>query len=180
MSDLLGDMRRTHSCCELGATDIGNEVILMGWVLRRRDHGGVIFIDLRDREGLVQLKFDPETERVSHYFETVLPRPKPGQSHPATRTFQALRILVNDELGVENRERLVAGDEVVDGGRIVYPAIETEMQSPGLKAYDTSAKNFITHATVGSAAPSRARTAASMRASGASPAYDTRWVTSSR
>ncbi|MBW2540431.1 MAG: aspartate--tRNA ligase, partial [Deltaproteobacteria bacterium] len=47
MSDLLGDMRRTNSCCELGADDVGKEVVLMGWVQRRRDHGGVIFVDLR-------------------------------------------------------------------------------------------------------------------------------------
>ncbi|MFC1880986.1 aspartate--tRNA ligase [Thermodesulfobacteriota bacterium] len=66
MPDLLGDMRRTHSCCELGAKDIGNEVVLMGWVLRRRDHGGVIFIDLRDREGLTQVVFNPEVDKAVH------------------------------------------------------------------------------------------------------------------
>ena len=66
MSDLLGDMRRTHSCCELGADDIGTEVVLMGWVLRRRDHGGVIFIDLRDREGITQVVFNPEVDTDIH------------------------------------------------------------------------------------------------------------------
>ena len=66
MSDLLGDMRRTHSCCELGAKDIGNEVVLMGWVLRRRDHGGVIFVDLRDRNGITQVVFNPAVDKAVH------------------------------------------------------------------------------------------------------------------
>jgi aspartyl-tRNA synthetase len=66
LPDLLGNMRRTHSCCELGAKDIGREVVLMGWVLRRRDHGGVIFVDLRDRDGLTQVVFNPEVDKAVH------------------------------------------------------------------------------------------------------------------
>ncbi|MEE8399648.1 MAG: amino acid--tRNA ligase-related protein, partial [Desulfobacterales bacterium] len=66
MSDKLGEMRRTHSCCELGADDVGSEVVLMGWVQRRRDHGGVIFVDLRDREGLTQVVFNPTIDEAIH------------------------------------------------------------------------------------------------------------------
>ena len=66
MPDNLESMRRTHSCCALGKTDIGSEVILMGWVQRRRDHGGVIFVDLRDREGLTQVVFNPEVDNAVH------------------------------------------------------------------------------------------------------------------
>ncbi len=66
MSDKLGNMRRTHTCCELGADDVGAEVVLMGWVQRRRDHGGVIFVDLRDREGLTQVVFNPEVSPKVH------------------------------------------------------------------------------------------------------------------
>jgi aspartyl-tRNA synthetase len=59
-------MRRTHHCSELGAKHIGTEVVLMGWVQRRRDHGGVIFIDLRDKNGITQVVFNPDSNPVVH------------------------------------------------------------------------------------------------------------------
>jgi len=62
--DFLGNLRRTHTCGELRDTDSGKRAIIMGWVHRRRDLGGVIFIHLRDREGVTQVVFradkDPE------------------------------------------------------------------------------------------------------------------------
>lgn len=59
-------MRRTHHCNALNTEHIGQEVVLMGWVQRRRDHGGVIFVDLRDREGLTQVVFNPEVNKMVH------------------------------------------------------------------------------------------------------------------
>jgi aspartyl-tRNA synthetase len=66
LPDQLGDMRRTHHCWELDASDIDKEVVLMGWVHRRRDHGGVIFVDLRDREGITQIVFNPAVDPEIH------------------------------------------------------------------------------------------------------------------
>jgi aspartyl-tRNA synthetase len=62
----LGDWRRTMYGGTVRASDIGTEVVLMGWVNSRRDHGGVIFIDLRDRSGIVQIVFNPERSSAAH------------------------------------------------------------------------------------------------------------------
>ena len=88
---------RTHYCGEIDETLTGQEIEVCGWVHRRRDHGGVIFIDLRDREGLLQVVFDPDrpeifagAERIrSEYVLKVtgLVRPRPdGTVNPNMRT----------------------------------------------------------------------------------------------
>ncbi len=66
MLELLADWKRTDYCGKLGTKDLHREVIIMGWVQSHRDHGGVIFVDLRDREGLVQVVFNPEKSFDSH------------------------------------------------------------------------------------------------------------------
>ncbi len=64
--DFLGDLRRTNSCGELRSSDTGKTALLMGWVHRRRDLGGLIFIHLRDRDGITQLVFDESKNAVAH------------------------------------------------------------------------------------------------------------------
>lgn len=61
MSEDLAGLRRSMMCGEVRSEQVGQEIVLMGWVQRRRDHGGLIFIDLRDRTGLVQIVFDPDS-----------------------------------------------------------------------------------------------------------------------
>jgi aspartyl-tRNA synthetase len=96
--DALGDWERTHDCNSLGQEHVGAQVVLMGWVQRRRDHGGLIFVDLRDRQGVTQVVFDPqvdmEAHRKAHALRSefviavagaVRPRPE-GMANPKLRT----------------------------------------------------------------------------------------------
>jgi len=64
--DFLGNLERTHMCGELRAADAGQPVVVMGWVNRRRDHGNLIFLDLRDRSGICQVVLDKELTPEGH------------------------------------------------------------------------------------------------------------------
>ena len=96
-------MRRTHTCGELTAKDIGKEAVLLGWVHKRRDHGKIIFVDIRDRAGLTQIVFfkmkaaeELRSEYVIAVKGVVQQRPK-GTENPNIPTGQI-------ELGVEELE----------------------------------------------------------------------------
>ena len=66
MLDFLGSLERTHLCGELRAAHAGQHVVIMGWVNRRRDHGNLIFLDLRDRSGIAQIVLDKELTPEGH------------------------------------------------------------------------------------------------------------------
>jgi len=135
----MGSMKRSHFCNDLGQADIDQEVTLMGWVLRRRDHGGVIFIDLRDRHGITQVVFNPElnaeihakahairSEWVLAVRGKVTPRPD-GMINPKLKTGK-IEILV-DELRILNRSKtppfpLDEEVEVSDNLRLKYRYID--------------------------------------------------------
>jgi len=64
--EFLGDLKRTDYCGDLRKKDADREVVLLGWVQRRRDLGGLVFIEMRDRQGIVQVVFNPEVNREVH------------------------------------------------------------------------------------------------------------------
>jgi len=106
-------MRRTNSCGELTKKDIGRTVVLCGWTQSRRDHGGLIFIDLRDRHGLTQIVFDPSHNKDTHKMAEHIGREfvleikgkirsrKKGMINPKLKTGE-IEVLV-DELNILNK-----------------------------------------------------------------------------
>ena len=135
MSEFITVKKRTHYCGELRAADAGKTVILMGWVQRRRDHGGVIFVDLRDREGLAQVVFNPELNPTVHQeahrirSEYVLAvqgkvRKRPeGMENPELST-GGIEVMI-DDLEILNESKtppfvLDAGEEISENVRLKY------------------------------------------------------------
>ncbi len=118
-------MKRTHYCGELRLQDAGEEVVLMGWVQKTRDHGGVIFVDLRDRTGITQIVFDPaegnpnahrEARRVRSEFVLAVQgkvRPRPEGT-------------VNPELSTGEIEVLISEVEILNTAQTPSFMIEDE------------------------------------------------------
>ena len=144
--DPLGDWQRSHHCDDLTEKNVGEKVLLMGWVLRRRDHGGLIFVDLRDRWGLTQVVFNPEHDTLSHKKAEnlrseyviavkgeVIPRPE-GMENPDLTTgnievmAHELRVL-NDSMtppfSLDDRE----GAEVAENVRLKYRYLDLRRET---------------------------------------------------
>ena len=115
MANFLTKDKRTHYCGNVDISLAGQEVVLMGWAQRRRDHGGVIFVDLRDREGIVQIVFNPdagenvhgEAHKIRNEFVLavkgkVRKRPE-GMENPALKTGE-IEVLVS-ELEIMNESK---------------------------------------------------------------------------
>lgn len=146
MIDLMGDWKRTDYCGNLRKTDLKKDVILMGWVQRRRDHGGVIFVDLRDRTGVAQVVFNPEVSSDVHKKAHVIrsefvlavkgeisPRPE-GTVNPNLNTGD-IEVIVN-ELRVLNESQtlpfvLEEGNEVAENLRLKYRYLD--LRKPNLR-----------------------------------------------
>lgn len=107
MTEFITKLKRTHNCSQLTKADVGKTVVLMGWVDTRRDHGGLIFVDFRDREGLTQIVFNPQIDEKTHELGgelrseyclavcgEVRPRPE-GMTNPNLKTGE-IEVYVSD------------------------------------------------------------------------------------
>jgi aspartyl-tRNA synthetase len=144
LSRFITEKKRSHYCGELRPSHIGSEVVLMGWVHRRRDHGGVIFVDLRDRTGLAQVVFNPEvnpeihgeahrirSEYVLAVKGTVRARP-PDMENPSMKT-GGVEVIV-DELEILNESKtppfvLDTDMEISENLRLKYRYLDLRRQT---------------------------------------------------
>jgi aspartyl-tRNA synthetase len=144
--DLLGDLKRTGYCGDLRKGDVDREVTLLGWVQRRRDLGGLIFVELRDREGIVQVVFNPEVSPGAHEKAqslrseyvvgvkgTVVKRPEgtvnlrlnTGEIEVAAKELKILNISKTPPFLIEDEE------EVAEDTRLKYRYLD--LRKPGLQ-----------------------------------------------
>jgi aspartyl-tRNA synthetase len=144
--DLLGDLKRTDYCGDLKKEDVDREVTLLGWVQRRRDLGGLIFVELRDRQGMVQVVFNPEVSPEAHEKAqflrseyvvgikgTVVKRPE-GTVNPKLNTGEIE--VIAKELKILNVSKtppfLIEGEEeVAENTRLKYRYLD--LRRPGLQ-----------------------------------------------
>ncbi|MBC7222860.1 MAG: aspartate--tRNA ligase, partial [Anaerolineae bacterium] len=138
-------MLKTHTCGELRLEHVGQEVVLAGWIHRQRDHGGIIFLDLRDREGITQVVCDSEhapdahrnaaqvrSEYVVQVFGTVRPRPE-GLRNPNLPTGDvevlADRVVILNPSKTPPFYIADGGDEVSETLRLKYRYLDLRRPS---------------------------------------------------
>jgi aspartyl-tRNA synthetase len=156
MIDFLGDLKRTGYCGDLDKKDVNREVVLLGWVQRRRDLGGLIFVELRDRQGIVQVVFNPEINPQAHEKAqsirseyvlgvqgTVVMRPE-GTANPKLSTGEIE--VIAKELKILNVSKtppfqIEDEEEVAENTRLKYRYLD--LRKPGLQ------KNLILRHMVG-------------------------------
>jgi aspartyl-tRNA synthetase len=146
MIDFLGDLKRTGYCGDLDKKDVNRGVVLLGWVQRRRDLGGLIFVELRDRQGIVQVVFNPEINPQAHEKAqsirseyvlgvqgTVVMRPE-GTANPKLSTGE-IEVIVKDLkiLNVSKTPPFQIDDEeeVAENTRLKYRYLD--LRRPGLQ-----------------------------------------------
>jgi len=156
MIDFLGDLKRTSYCGDLNKKDVTREVTLLGWVQRRRDLGGLIFVELRDRQGIIQVVFNPEVNPQAHEKAqsirgeyvlgvqgTVVIRPE-GTANPKLNTGEIE--VVAKELKILNVSKtppflIEDEEEVAENTRLKYRYLD--LRRPGLQ------KNLVLRHRVG-------------------------------
>ena len=144
--DLLGNLKRTDYCGDLRKRDVDRKVTLLGWVQRRRDLGGLIFVELRDRQGIIQVVFNPEMSPGAHEKAqslrseyvvgvqgtvvmrpegTVNPRLKTGEIEVAAKELKILNVSKTPPFLIEDEE------EVAEDTRLKYRYLD--LRKPGLQ-----------------------------------------------